>query len=190
MPKIRISLSPIRALFGGALLWFALGAGPALAQNFEYRVEIPGGQPCLAGSWSATAPGTYSMSVPAGCASLHVVLNGAGGGGDLYAQYSVGSPGHQVSFDIPNPGTPLSVSVGAGGADVGQATGDPGNPSSISYAAALQGEAAGGAGGGTSTGLGSDMFPVAATSSADNPTGGGAGGVATNGADGSVFVSW
>ncbi len=149
------------------LVWLisalSLSAGSAWAGGYLFRSPVSGllGPPsCTAAAQSFATPGVYPVTVPAGCATATVLLEGAGGGGGTYGY---GGNGGKIVFTLPvTPGTSFNVSVGAGGSLLGalpEQVGNGGDSTSIYTGTTLTQAAllgiAGGGGGGASTGSGS-----------------------------------
>ncbi|OFC62645.1 hypothetical protein BAE30_01710 [Acidithiobacillus caldus] len=93
------------------LLAISLLAGTGLSQasGYLFRTPIPdtvaAATPC-SGSFTQSSPGTYSVTVPAGC-PVSVTLNGAGGGGAM----GTGGDGGRVTGTLPASSTAQTYTV-------------------------------------------------------------------------------
>ncbi|AUW32143.1 hypothetical protein A5904_03375 [Acidithiobacillus caldus] len=142
------------------------GTGLAQASGYLFRTPIPNAvaaaAPC-SGSFTQDSPGTYSVTVPAGC-PVSVTLNGAGGGGAM----GTGGDGGQVTGTLPAASTSQTYTV------VLQAGGSPASTSDYSAWASGGGYAALYSASGT-------LIAVAGGGGGAGNSGGGAGAYTDNG---------
>lgn len=99
----------LELILAGAVL-ATLAADPAaFSATYVYRMHIPGAtstQACPAGSFSESLPGTYDVTVPAGCTAT-IALDGAGGGGAL----GNGGNGARVQGTLAASSSPQTLSM-------------------------------------------------------------------------------